>query len=503
MPTRNAFTSLLLLACASQLPAQQHPHVTPGKLGAVHFSISCKPAVAADFDRGVALLHSFEFGESIRGFEKVLAADSTCAMAHWGIALSRWGNPMAAGNRSAAQLAAGSKSVAAARSVGASATAREREYIEAVARLYDNSDGSSQSDRVVEYAKAMEVLAAKHPADTEAAIFHAISLVATASPADKTYRKQKQAGAILEALWTKQPDHPGLAHYIIHTFDYPALASKASRAADRYAAIAPSAAHARHMPSHIFTRLGSWRESIATNRQSMEIAERAGSIAEVLHAADYAVYAYLQIGNDSAALRVVNLLPSLAERFDVNAVTGAAPGSAGVFALAAIPARYALERSAWSEAAALQAKPSGFPWTEAMTWFARSIGASHMRDFTKAQSSVDSLVVIRDRLVAKGESYWSDQVAIQVLGARAWLELYQGRVDSAESLLRDAAAREDETEKNVVTPGPLAPAREMLGDMLVERRRYREALAEYRKVLKSEPGRRRALAGIRAALAGS
>ena len=495
------FTALLLLACASRATTQTpaHSHAATEKLGTVHFGVSCNPRVAAQFDRSVALLHSFEFGEAITGFEQVLATDSTCTMAHWGIALSRWGNPMAAGNRSTAQLSAGLQSVTAARRLAAHATDRERGYIDAVARLYDGFDHTSQSERVLGYERAMSDLVARQPADTEARIFHAIALVAAASPTDKTYSNQKEAGRILEALWRKNPDHPGLAHYIIHTYDYPALASQASRAAMQYATIAPAAAHAQHMPSHIFTRMGRWNESIATNKRSMEIAERAGSIAEALHAADYAEYAYLQLGNDSAAKRIVDELPSLAARFDVNAITGAAPGSAGVFALAAIPARYALERNAWSEAAALQPHPSGFPWTEAMTYFARSLGASHIRDFATAEASIDSLASIRDRLSAIGESYWSEQVAIQALGARAWLAFYRGSADSAEALMRQAVGREDATEKNAVTPGPLAPAREMLADMLMERNRHREALAEYRKALEKEPGRRRALAGLQRA----
>src|SRR5512141_150111 len=276
------FAALFLLACASRAAAQTpaHAHALPEKLGTVHFSVSCNPGVATQFNRSVALLHSFEFGEAITGFEQVLATDSTCAMAHWGIALSRWGNPMAAGNRPTAQLSAGLQSVTAARRAAAHATERERGYVDAVARLYEGFDRTSQGERVLAYEKAMSDLVARQPADTEAKIFHAISLVAAASPSDKTYSNQKEAGRILEALWRKDPDHPGLAHYIIHTYDYPALASQAARAANQYATIAPAAAHAQHMPSHIFTRLGLWSESIATNKRSMEVAERAGSIAE-------------------------------------------------------------------------------------------------------------------------------------------------------------------------------------------------------------------------------
>ena len=257
------------------------------------------------------------------------------------------------------------------------------------------------------------------------------------------------------------------------------------------------------MPSHIFTRTGFWRESIDTNLRSIEAANRTASIAEALHASDYAMYAYLQLRRESAAKAILDKLPALAARFDVNAVTGAAPGSAGVFALAAIPARFALERDAWAEAAALEPKASAFPWTEAMTYFARALGASHTKDLAKARSSIDSLAAIRDRLASRDEPYWSEQVAIQQLGAQAWLDLAEGRSDSALSRLREAVSREDATEKNAVTPGPLAPAREMLGDMLMQIHRPAEALVEYKRTLVKEPNRYRSLAGKKRAAEGS
>ncbi|HEX2721286.1 MAG TPA: hypothetical protein VHM24_00095, partial [Gemmatimonadaceae bacterium] len=302
------------------------------------------------------------------------------------------------------------------------------------------------------------------------------------------------AGSILAPLWKSQPDHPGLAHYIIHTYDYPALAAEASEAARGYASIAPSAAHAQHMPSHIFTRTGLWRESVAANRRSVDIALGTSSIAEALHALDYSMYAYLQMRQPAEAKAIVDRLPGLAARFDVNAVTGAAPGSAGVFALAAIPARYALEREAWPEAAALEPKHSDFPWTEAMTYFARALGASRMGNPAIARTAIDSLAAIRDRLAAK-EPYWSEQVAIQHLAAQAWLDLAEGRKDTALARMTAAASREDATEKNAVTPGPLAPARELLGDMLLALGKPSDALAEYEKTLAKEPNRYRALVG--------
>ena len=485
--------AILFTLTASIAHSQDHPHPSGERLGTVHFPTTCSPRVSAQFDRGVALLHSFEFGASIRAFNDVLAVDSTCAMAHWGLALSRWGNPMAPGNRATNLLQEGKRSSGAAARLGARASERERGYIGAVGQLFDDFERRDQRTRVAAYERAMSELVTRQPADTEAIIFHALSLTAAASPTDKTYANQLRAGSILETLWAKQPDHPGLAHYIIHSYDYPALADKAREAARRYATIAPSAAHALHMPSHTFTRVGMWEESISTNNRSMEAALSTASPAEALHAADYAMYAYLQLGREADAKAVLDRLPALSARFDPNAITGAAPGSAGVFAIAAIPARWALERRAWVEAAALEPKASAFPYTEAMTYFARSLGASHTGDLAKARTSIDSLGVIQQRLVAKGEAYWAEQVAIQHLAARAWLALAERRSTEAETLMREAATREDATEKAAVTPGPLAPARELLGDMLVELGRPAEAAAEYRATLTREPNRRHAL----------
>jgi tetratricopeptide (TPR) repeat protein len=313
-------------------------------------------------------------------------------------------------------------------------------------------------------------------------------------PADKTYAKQLEAGRILEQLWTRQPNHPGIAHYIIHSYDVPALAAKAQEAAAKYAVIAPSAAHALHMPSHTFTRTGMWKESIETNHRSMSVALASSSIAEALHAADYAMYAYLQLGKEQEAKAILDGLPALAARFGPNAITGAAPGSAGVFALAAIPARWVLERSAWAEAEALEPRPTPYPYAEAMTYFARALGASHLRHSAQAKSAIDSLASIRDRL-APGEAYWAEQVAIQHLAAQAWLDLAEKRNDDALKHMREAVAREDATEKSAVTPGPLAPARELLGDMLMELGQRDQAIAEYRATLKKEPNRLRSVRG--------
>jgi hypothetical protein len=488
-----AAATVILTVPAFAAYSQEHPHsqgAPTEKLGTVHFATSCSPRVAPQFDRAVALLHSFEFGASIQAFNEVLAADSTCAMAYWGIALSRWTNPMAAGNRSVAQLQQGKQAVDAAMHLGDHASERERGYIHAVGQLYDDFEHKDQRTRVVAYANAMNELAMRQPADTEAMIFYAISLTASAPPTDKTYANQLKAGAILEPLWAKQPNHPGLAHYIIHTYDYPPLADKARAAAQRYASIAPSAAHALHMPSHTFTRVGMWEESVETNNRSIKVALSAGSIAEALHASDYAMYAYLQMGKDSDAKAILDGLPALAARFDPNAITGAAPGFAGIFALAAIPARWVLERNAWAEAAVLEPKASAYPYTEAMTYFARALGASHTGDLAKSKAAIDSLASIQQRLSAKGEGYWAEQVGIQHLAAQAWLDLAEHRENDALTRMREAATREDATETNAVSPGPLAPARELLGDMLMELNRPAEARVEYRATLQKEPNRR-------------
>lgn len=493
---------VLVTLLGSPALAQEHHAGHKGeKLGTVNFPTSCAPAVAPQMNRAVALLHSFEFGAAIRAFDAVAAADSGCAMAHWGLALSRWSNPMAAITRAPAQLAPGRRAADAAARLGASVTERERGYIAAVATLYRDYERVPQDVRVADYERAMADLVQRQPADTEAKVFHAIALVATAAPSDKSYEKQRRAGAILERLWSAQPDHPGLAHYIIHTYDLPALASQASAAARRYAEIAPTAAHAQHMPSHTFTRLGHWNESVRANRQSYDAAMRDSALGEAMHASDYMEYAYLQMRKYDEARAVRDLIPSLAARYNPAVVRGAAPPSAGFFAIAAIPARYALERGAWAEAAALTPIATDYPHTEGMTYFARALGAARLGRTAESRRAVDSLTAIEGRLTASKEAYWAEQVRIQRLGAQAWLDFAERRREDALQRMTEAAAAEDATEKSAVTPGPLAPARELLGDMLMELRRPADALAEYRRTLAKEPGRYRALDGARRAAA--
>ncbi len=482
-----AVLALGVPGASGQEPAHEH-------LGTVSFETSCLPAAQKEFDRAVALLHSFEFAPAIEGFGATKRADPACAPAEWGIALAAWGNPFAAGAKSPAQLERGREAVARARAV-APKSDRERAYVEAVAELYRDPETRDQQARVVAYRDALATLAAAHPEDMEAQVFYALALAQAVPPTDKTYADLLKAGAILEALFATHPDHPGLAHYIIHSYDVPPLAGRALDAARRYARIAPSAPHALHMPSHTFTRLGYWQDSIETNIASAAAARRDGATAEELHASDYQVYAYLQLAQDAAARRVLESLPAIAARFDANAVGSAAPGVAGVFAMAAIPARVALERGAWAEAARLEPHPSRFPQTEAITYFARALGAARSGDAAAARAAVAALAPLREGLAAARESYWAGQVEIQWTAASAWLALAEGRKDDALAGMRAAATLEDATEKNAMTPGPLAPARELLGEMLLELGQPGSALEAFAATLKREPNRFRALAG--------
>lgn len=484
---------VLLGAVYSGAEAQQQPDPAR-KIGTVRFSTSCDPATRAGFNRSMALLHSFAFGQAAEGFEGVVRADPRCAMGYWGLALNNWGNPFAAGVKPAAQLQRGLEAVQRARSAG-DPTLRERRYVNAVARLYERADSLDQRARLLAYRDAMAGLTATESADTEAAILHALAVAVAADPSDKSYSSQLSAGATLERLFAVLPDHPGLAHYIIHTYDVPRLADRALPAARRYDAIAPAVSHAMHMPSHTFTRLGDWQQSIDANVAAGLAARRERSVAEELHSADYRVYAYLQTGQDRAAERLVAALPEMMGRFDPNLIGTAAPPAAGFYAIAAIPARWALERGAWSEAAALEPRPSPVPFADATTLFARALGAARIGDTARARAAAEALGGIRDRLAERQEPYWSRQVEIQRRGASAWLLLSMGRKDEGLAEMRAAAAAEDSTEKNAITPGPLAPARELLGEMLLILRQPGPALAEFEATLLHEPNRLRALAG--------
>ncbi len=443
----------------------------------------------------MALLHSFQFSRAIEGFNAVVREDSTCGIAYWGMALSDWSNPFAPGMKAESQLRAGRESAERGKRVGAK-TKREGAYLTAASKLYSDYERTPQRTRVIAYRDAMGEVAAKYPEDHEAQIFYALAIAASEDPADKTYAGRLKAGAILEKLFEEEPAHPGLAHYIIHTYDVPALAGRGLAAARRYSEIAPDAPHALHMPSHTFTRTGYWQESIDSNLAAAAAARREGQTAEELHATDYEIYAYLQTGQDEAARRILESLPEIASHFDPKAVLSGAGGpSVGYFALAAIPARYALERREWKQAAQLTPRETPFPYTEAMTWFARGLGAARLEQPQTAYESVTALKQIRERLLKAGENYWAQQVEIQQLEVESWTALVQGKKEESLQRMRSAAELEDATEKSAVTPGPLAPARELLGEMLLEIKRPADALAEFEATLTKEPGRFRTLYG--------
>ena len=482
-----------LIPFALALLLFQH-HEDHGQFGTVHFSNSCGAAVQGAFARGMALLHSFEFGPAIEAFKTANDLDPSCGIALWGIGLAQWGNPFAIGGRAPVLLQAGRETVQHAIAVGAK-TPRERSFITAVGALYANFEAVDQQTRMVAYRGAMERVAATYPHDPEAVAFYALALAAAANPADKTYADQLRAGAMLEKLWAAAPEHPGLAHYIIHSYDVPALAPKAIDAARRYAAIAPDSPHALHMPSHTFTRLGYWEDSIQTNIRAAAAAHKAGVTNEELHATDYEVYAYLQTGRDTDARQLMESVPRILASTGTNAMGGAAPANAAAYATAAIPARYALERGAWADAERLDIHRSAYAYTEAMTWFARALGAARNRDLTVARDAVDHVQKSADRLIEEKEPYWAEQVAIQKLGASAWIALGETRTAEALTLMREAADREDRVDKSAITPGPLAPARELLGEMLLELNRPKDALAEFRTAMVTEPNRFRTVAG--------
>jgi hypothetical protein len=483
----------LLLTPGLRAATQQHEHggKPPERLGSVTFETTCKAEVKADFNRAVALLHSFWFGAAIEAFDRVAAADPGCAMARWGLAMSHWGNPFGS-YRSPASLTAGRDASKAGAALASSP--REQAYLAAVGELYKDFEHVNLRTRVVAYEQAMAALQAAFPADREAQIFHALALDQAALPSDKTYRNQLAAAAILDALAPQLPDHPGIAHYLIHTYDTPALASRGLTAARRYATIAPAAPHALHMPSHTFTRVGSWKESVDANLASAVAAKRERSSVEELHALDYQAYAYLQMAQDRAVARVLDQLDGLAQAIPT-ARADAAPIPAGYYALAAIPARYALERGDWQAAASLPVRASSFPWTDAITHFARALGAARSGQPEAARPDLAKLAAIRDALREK-DAYWSEQVEIQRQSAEAWILFAGGRRDEGLTMMRSAADIEDRTEKAAVTPGPLAPARELLGEMLLEAGRSAEALQAFEASVAKEPNRFRGASGV-------
>src|SRR5258706_301103 len=450
----------------------------PEKLGKVSFPTSCLPAVQATFQRGVALLHSFWFRESEKAFREVLVRDPECAIAGWGIASSLIGNTFAVGpNPAQAQQAkeAIERSRATARQ-----TERERDFIDAIAQYYDLYPARPHMQRMKALSDAFEVVARRFPADDEAQIFSAVYLTATQSLTDKSFAAALKAAAILEAQFKKHPDHPGVAHYLIHSYDFPEIAEKGMNAARRYAEIAPSAPHALHMPSHIFTRVGAWKDSAAINERSAASATETKEPHDQLHAMDYAVYAYLQLGQDDNARRVLRQAREVKDF----------PQSvrAGPYALAAMPARIALERGDWAEAAKLELQESNFPYTKSQTHYARAIGFARGGNAGAAEPEVRELARIVEGLKGK-DDYWMTEVEVQRLTGAAWVEFARGEREAALTLMRRAADMEDGNEKSSLTPARMLPARELLADMLLAAGRPADALAEYEKSQLREPNR--------------
>jgi hypothetical protein len=457
---------------------------TDQKLGKVHFATTCNEVAQRRFDRAMRYQHSFWYVESKDIYEEAIKADPDCAIAYWGIALSLLNNPHSA--IPTPNLPLGLAAIEKAKDVGAKSE-RERDYIDALSAMYVDYDKIPQAARVQSYLKKMEALAAKYPEDDEAQIFYAITLNVAASPADKTYANQLRGAAILEPIWQRQPQHPGIAHYLIHLYDYPAIAEKGLPAALRYAKIAPNAPHAQHMPSHIFTRVGYWKESITANLASVEAAKAHDSErGEQLHGEDYMVYAYLQLAQDGNARKVIDAIEAMTP--DPNSFGGA-------FSRAAAPARYVIERGDWSGAAKLDVKANKFPQVMAISHFARALGAARSGDVAAAKLDAAKLVELRDRLREAKNDYWATQVDIEQQIANAWILYADGNYDDALKAMAAAADTEDKTEKAPVTPGPLTPARELYGFMLLERGLPKEALAAFEATKAKEPNRFNGYAG--------
>jgi tetratricopeptide (TPR) repeat protein len=474
---------------AADAPQHEHGSSDPAVLGSVNFPTSCAATVRSDFNRAVALLHSFWYKKSEETFAAIAKADPSCGMAEWGVAMSHyrqlWDPP------SPLDLQTGEVAVQKAKAAGAK-TQRERDYIAAMDIFYKDSDARTHAARALDYEQSMQQISERYPEDIEAAIFYALAVRADAPIGDKTYANQKKASAILEKLFAEYPDHPGLAHYIIHCDDYPALAPLALDAARRYAKIAPDAPHALHMPSHIFTRLGLWQESIDSNLASAAAAKKNGLAGDELHAMDYLAYAYLQTGQDREALNVLASLPKVQ--------AGDSAYFTALYATAAIPSRLAIERHRWSDAAALALPSNTFPggryaWTEGDLYYARALALARAGLIDSARDAVQQMTALRDTLFAEHNNYYADQVAIQREIVTAWISFAEGKKDDALKEMRSAADHEDSTEKLPVTPGAIVPARELLGEMFLEAKQPAPAFEAFEASLKLTPERFNSLYG--------
>jgi len=479
-----ALTIVLLLAGPAAAQEERHNHPAPQHLGAVHFATSCAPAVGAAFDRAVALLHSFAYDAADQGFADVALRDPACAMAHWGRAMTHyhqlWDPP------GGAELAAGAAESGKAAALTV-ATPRERALIAALGSYYAGADRAAPAARALRYSDAMAVVARDNRADDEVQVFYALSLVATASPADRGHERQKRAADILEPIWKRQPQHPGAPHYLIHAYDSAELAERGLPAARAYAAIAPSAPHALHMPSHIFTRLGLWDDSIASNLAARAAAHAQGDVGEELHAMDYLTYAYLQRGRTADAAKVVASLRDMG----VLTAGGFKIGYAGN----AMPVRLAVESRDWVTASQLTVLPGSAPQVAAIVWWARTLGRLRGASPSPAADDIAQLKACRDALHASGDAYWATQVDVLLKSAEGWRAAAGGDAGLAVTALTAAADEEDTLEKLPVTPGPIVPAREQLGELFLELNRPSEALSAFNAALALAPGRQGALQG--------
>ena len=504
--------ALLIGACVALCqPAwaqnEHADHSAREHAGSVHIPISCSQDAQRQFDRAVAILHSFFYPETIKAFSAIAQVEPSCAMAYWGVAISQRPNPLVPPFSHEA-LQAGWDAIEQARSARAP-TEYERDWIEALGVFFEHYDMLDQKTRTTKYEAAMAKLHERYPQDTEVAVFYALALNEAVDLADKSYSRQLKAAAILEPLALALPDHPGIAHLLIHSYDFAPIAARGLPAARRYAALEPSAPHALHMPSHIFSTLGMWQDAIQADLASdaaakaYAAAENPGAVvnpavnAARYHSLDFLTNAYLQLAQDKRARAIVDERNSVAELSPNYRYSGHT-------AFAAIPVRYAIERGAWAEAAALHVPRTPYPQAEAITWFGRALGAARSGDIADARRDVDEIARLRAGLASAHDAYWIEQLDVQADAARAWIALGERRAGEAIASMRAAADREDRTEKNVAMENRLSPMRELLGELLLEAGRPAEAQREFEFSLASVPNRFRSLAGAAraAALAG-